>query len=59
MLHVASLAIVIVYDMQLGVTKGKLDPDWNLSFPVDLWTFIDVLISLNDRVQSVKEEVSQ
>ena len=43
MLHVVSLAIVIIYDMQLEVTKGKLDPDWKLSFPVDFWTFRDIL----------------
>ena len=43
MLHTISLAIVIAYDMYLEVTEGKLDKDWKIVYPVDFWTFRDVL----------------
>ena len=43
MLHAMSLAIVIAYDMYLEVTEGKLDKDWKIVYPVDFWTFRDVL----------------
>ena len=38
-----SLAIVIAYDIYLEVTEGQLDVDWKLVYPVDFWTFCDVL----------------
>jgi len=43
MLHAMSLAIVIAYDIYLEVTEGQLDEDWKLTYPVDFWTFRDVL----------------
>ena len=43
MLHATSVAIVVAYDIYLGVTKDKVDPDWSLNFPVYFWTFRDVL----------------
>ena len=43
MLHATALAIVIAYDMYLEVAEGKLDSDWKLTYPVDFWTFRDVL----------------
>ena len=43
MLHATALAIVIAYDMYLEVAEGKLNSDWKVTFPVDFWTFRDVL----------------
>ena len=43
MIHAISLAIAVAYDTYLEITEGKLDEDWRLSFPVDLWTSRDVL----------------
>ena len=43
MLHTTSLAIVVAYDIYLEITEGKLNEDWRGSFPVDFWTFRDVL----------------
>ena len=43
MLHVTSLAIVVAYDIYLEVCEGKLDQDWKVNYPVDFWTFRDIL----------------
>ena len=43
MLHATALAIVVAYDMYLEVAEGELDADWKLEYPVDFWTFRDVL----------------
>ena len=43
MLHATVLAIVIAYDIYLEVAEGKLDSDWRLTYPVDFWTFRNVL----------------
>ena len=43
MLHATALAIVIAYDMYLEVAEGKLNSDWKVTFPVNFWTFRDVL----------------
>ena len=43
MLHATALAIVVAYDMYLEVAEGQLDSDWKLQYPVDFWTFRDVL----------------
>ena len=43
MLHATALAIVIAYNMYLEVTEGKLDSNLRIVYPVDFWTFWDVL----------------
>lgn len=43
MLHITSLAIVVAYDIYLEVCEGKLDKDWRVIYPVDFWTFRDIL----------------
>jgi len=43
MLHATSLAIVIAYDIYLECVEGKLDKDWLVNYPVDFWTFRDIL----------------
>ena len=37
------MSIVIAYDMYLEVAEGKLDNDLRVKYPVDFWTFQDVL----------------
>ena len=43
MLHATVLTIVIAYDMYLKVAEGNLDGDLKIEYPVDFWTFRDVL----------------
>ena len=43
MLHATSLAICVAYDIYLEIAEGQLDSDWKIRFPVDFWTFRDVL----------------
>ena len=43
MLHITSLAIVVAYDIYLEVCEGKLDAEWKVQYPVDFWTFRDIL----------------
>ena len=41
MLHKMALAIVIAYDIYLEDAEGQMDEDWELTYPVDFWTFRD------------------
>ena len=43
MLHATVLTIVIAYDMYLEVAEGKLDSDLRSVYPVDFWTFQNML----------------
>ena len=42
-IHAMSLVIVIAYDMYFEVMEGKLGNGWKIVYPVDFWTFCDVL----------------
>ena len=43
MLHAIALAIVISYDIYLEVCEGDLDSQWKVDYPVNFWTFRDIL----------------
>ena len=38
-----SLAIVVAYNIYLEKTEGKLNLDWKMIYPIDFWTFRDLL----------------
>ena len=43
MLHAMSFAIVVAYNIYLQLAEGKLNLDWKVIYPVDFWTFRDLL----------------
>ena len=44
MIYATSLAIVVAYDIYLECVNGNLDKDWLVTYPVDFWTFQDMLL---------------
>ena len=43
MLHITSLVIIVAYYIYLEICEGKLDGELKVNYPVDLWTFEDIL----------------
>ena len=43
MLHAMALGFVISYDIYLELVEGNIDPDWEVTHPVEYWKFRDVL----------------
>ena len=44
MIHAMALGCVIVYGIYLKLVEGNIDPDLEVTHPVDYWTFRDVLL---------------
>ena len=43
MLQTKSLAIVVAYDIYKECAEGRIDSEWEIEHPIDLWIFRDVL----------------
>ena len=43
MIHTMALGCVIVYDVSLELVEGNIDPNWEVTHPLDYWKFRDIL----------------